>query len=108
MVPSGAMDGRNYYFTNYLAKKKEIKANSSARNEKWKFDNSIKFGIKTAEVVTSKQIFDNLKSSFGENTVKEIKNLSQYGSSKTWVVGFNDSHDITKLIGKEITFNNTS
>ena len=57
-------------------------------------------------MVTSKQIFDTFKSTFGANIVKEIKNLSQYGSSRTWIVGFNAAYDIKNLIGKEISFHN--
>ena len=107
MAPPGPVESgnRNYYFESYLAKKKDIAEQNRVRQTNWKFKNSIKIHIDSDEIATSKQIFTSIKAKFGENISREIKNLAQYGSSKTWVVGFNEGVSIENIINKEIEIN---
>ena len=107
MAPPGSIESgnRNYYFESYLAKKKSMVDQNRARQANWKFKNSIKIHIESDEIATSKQIFSSIKSKFGDKVSKEIKNLAQYGSSKTWVVGFNEGVSIENIVDKEIEIN---
>ena len=102
---------KNHYFLKYLEEKKqennEKYEQKKGKNEKFK--NSIKIQIENKELVTSKQVFEQIKLILQEETqdVKTmIKTIMQYKSNRTWVIEFYQTFNAELIVNRTISINN--
>ena len=92
---------KQYFFENYLQKKRDLKTKLANQHEKFK--KSVKLELK-GKPVRSADIFQSLKS-ISEIQVNQIKSLMQFRSPKIWLVTFNDNFNVDLIYNKTININ---